>query len=290
MFRGLFKKIDQLITGRGKIDDELYDELEELLIQSDVGVHTAMRIVEDLRQATRRSRLSTADDVRAHLRAELIEILSLGDRRLHLAAEPPTVYLMIGVNGTGNTTTTAKLAHQLKSQGKRVLLAAADTFRAAAIDQLEIWADRVGVDLVKHKEGADPAAVVYDAIQAARGRRMDYVLADTAGRLHTRTNLMEELKKVSRVVQRELGRPADEVLLVLDATIGQNAVNQAKSFAAALPLTGIALAKLDGTARGGVVITVKDELGIPIKLVGTGEKPGDLDEFRPEEFVAALFE
>ena len=290
MFRGLFKKIDQLITGRGKIDDELYDELEELLIQSDVGVHTAMRIVEDLRQATRRSRLSTADEVRAHLRGELIEILSLGDRRLHLAAEPPTVYLMIGVNGTGKTTTTAKLAHQLKSQGKRVLLAAADTFRAAAIDQLEIWADRVGVDLVKHKEGADPAAVVYDAIQAARRRRMHYVLADTAGRLHTRTNLMEELKKVSRVVQRELGRPADEVLLVLDATIGQNAVNQAKSFAAALPLTGIALAKLDGTARGGVVITVKDELGIPIKLVGTGEKPGDLDEFRPEEFVAALFE
>jgi len=197
---------------------------------------------------------------------------------------------MVGVNGTGKTTTTAKLASRLKAQGKKVLLAAADTFRAAAIDQLEIWADRVGVDLVKHKEGADPAAVVYDAIQAARGRRMDYVLADTAGRLHTRTNLMEELKKVSRVVQRELGRPADEVLLVLDATIGQNAVNQAKSFAAALPLTGIALAKLDGTARGGVVITVKDELGIPIKLVGTGEKPGDLDEFRPEEFVAALFE
>ena len=290
MFRGLFKKIDQLITGRGKIDDDLYDELEEMMIQSDVGVHTTTRIVEDLRQATRRNRLSNADEVRGRLRGELSQILSLGDTRLRTAAEPPTVYLMVGVNGTGKTTTTAKLAHRLKSQGKRVLLAAADTFRAAAIDQLEIWANRVGVDLVKHKEGADPAAVVYDAIQAARGRRMDYVLADTAGRLHTKTNLMEELKKVSRVVQRELGRPADEVLLVLDATIGQNAVNQAKSFAAALPLTGIALAKLDGTARGGVVITVKDELGIPIKLVGTGEKPGDLDEFRPEEFVAALFE
>jgi fused signal recognition particle receptor len=290
MFKGLFKKIDQLITGRGKIDDDLYDDLEELLIQSDVGVHTTTRIVEDLRQATRRNRLSTADEVRAHLRNELSQILSLGDRRLRVAAELPTVYLMVGVNGTGKTTTTAKLANRLKSQGKRVLLAAADTFRAAAIDQLEIWANRVSVDLVKHKEGADPAAVVYDAIQAARGRRMEYVLADTAGRLHTKTNLMEELKKVHRVVQRELGRPADEVLLVLDATIGQNAVNQAKSFAEALPLTGIALAKLDGTARGGVVITVKDELGIPIKLVGTGEKPGDLDEFRPEEFVAALFE
>src|SRR6266571_1009471 len=290
MFRGLFKKIDQLITGRGKIDDDLYDDLEEMLIQSDVGVHTATRIVDDLRQATRRNRLSTADEVRAHLRGELSQILSLGDTRLRTAAEPPTVYLMVGVNGTGKTTTTAKLASRLKSEGKRVLLAAADTFRAAAIDQLEIWANRVGVDLVKHKEGADPAAVVYDAIQAARGRRIEFVLADTAGRLHTKTNLMEELKKVHRVVQRELGRPADEVLLVLDATIGQNAVNQAKSFAAALPLTGIALAKLDGTARGGVVITVKDELGIPIKLVGTGEKPGDLDEFRPEEFVAALFE
>jgi fused signal recognition particle receptor len=290
MFRGLFKKIDQLITGRGKIDDDLYDDLEELLIQSDVGVHTTTRIVEDLRQATRRNRLSTAEEVRAHLRGELSQILSLGDRRLRVAAELPTVYLMVGVNGTGKTTTTAKLAYRLKSQGKRVLVAAADTFRAAAIDQLEIWANRVGADVVKHKEGADPAAVVYDAIQAARGRRMEYVLADTAGRLHTKTNLMEELKKVHRVVQRELGRPADEVLLVLDATIGQNAVNQAKSFAEALPLTGIALAKLDGTARGGVVITVKDELGIPIKLVGTGEKPGDLDEFRPEEFVAALFE
>jgi fused signal recognition particle receptor len=290
MFRGLFRKIDQLITGRGKIDDDLYDDLEEILIQSDVGVQTATRIVEDLRQATRRNRLSNADEVRAHLRTELSQILSLGDTRLRTAAEPPTVYLMVGVNGTGKTTTTAKLANRLKSQGKKVLLAAADTFRAAAIDQLEIWSNRVGVEMVKHKEGADPAAVVYDAILAARARRMDVVLADTAGRLHTKTNLMEELKKVHRVVQRELGRPADEVLLVLDATIGQNAVNQAKSFAEALPLTGIVLAKLDGTARGGVVITVKDELGIPIKLVGTGEKPPDLDEFRPDEFVAALFE
>src|SRR5438876_8049803 len=181
MFRGLFKKIDQLITGRGKIDDELYDDLEEMLIQSDVGVHTATRIVDDLRQATRRNRLSTADEVRTHLRGELSQILSLGDTRLRTAAEPPTVYLMVGVNGTGKTTTTAKLANRLKSEGKRVLLAAADTFRAAAIDQLEIWANRVGVEMVKHKEGADPAAVVYDAIQAARSRRMDVVLADTAG-------------------------------------------------------------------------------------------------------------
>jgi fused signal recognition particle receptor len=290
MFKGLFKKIDQMITGRGRIDDDLFDDLEELLIQSDVGVHTATRIGEDLREATKRNRLSDAEQVREHLRRELSEILSLGDTRLHTAPEPPTVYMMVGVNGTGKTTTTAKLANRLKGQGKRVLLAAADTFRAAAIDQLEIWSNRVGVELVKHKEGADPAAVVYDAIQAARSRRIEYVLADTAGRLHTKTNLMEELKKVHRVVQRELNRPADEVLLVLDATIGQNAVSQAKSFAEALPLTGIALAKLDGTARGGVVITVKDELGIPIKLVGTGEKPGDLDEFRPEQFVAALFE
>jgi fused signal recognition particle receptor len=290
MFKGLFKKIDQMITGRGRIDDDLYDDLEEALIESDVGVHTATRIVGDLREATRRHRLSDAEAVRTHLRQELSDILSVGDIRLAVAPTAPTVYLMVGVNGTGKTTTSAKLAHRLKGQGKKVLLAAADTFRAAAIDQLEIWANRAGVEMVKHKEGADPAAVVYDAILAARSRGIDYVVADTAGRLHTKTNLMEELKKVHRVVQRELNRPADEVLLVLDATIGQNAVSQARSFAEALPLTGIALAKLDGTARGGVVITVKDELGLPIKLVGTGEKLPDLDEFRPERFVQALFE
>lgn len=290
MFRGLFQKIDRLITGRGKIDDELYDELEELLIQGDVSIHTTTRIVQELREATRRNRLATPEQVKAHLRNELIAILSAPDSDLASAPTPPTVYLIIGVNGTGKTTTIAKLAHRLKSQGQRGLLAAADTFRAAAIDQLEIWGMRVGVELIKHREGADPAAVVFDAVQAAKARRADFLIVDTAGRLHTRVNLMEELKKIHRVIQRELGRPADEVLLVLDATIGQNAISQAKSFAAALPVTGIVLTKLDGTARGGVVITIKDELKIPIKLVGTGEKLTDLDLFRADRFVEALFE
>jgi fused signal recognition particle receptor len=290
MFRGLFQKIDRLITGRGKIDDELYDELEELLIQADVSVHTTTRIVEELRQATRRNRLSTAEDVRAHLQQELAAILSAPDGELARSESPPTVYLIVGVNGTGKTTTIAKLAYRLTQQGQKGLLAAADTFRAAAIDQLEVWARRVGLEVVKHQEGADPGAVVYDAVQAARARRLDFLIVDTAGRLHTKVNLMEELKKLHRIVQRELGRPPDEVLLVLDGTVGQNAISQAKSFGDALGLTGIVLTKLDGTARGGVVITIKDELKIPIKLVGTGEKLPDLDVFRPEPFVAALFE
>src|SRR4051812_37847018 len=214
MFRGLFKKIDQLITGRGRVDDELFDELEELLIQADVSVHTTMRIVEELRAAATSQKLTTADDVRKYLREQLASILRSRESELLWSAAPPTVYLVVGVNGTGKTTTTAKMAQLFKKQGRRVLLAAADTFRAAAIDQLEIWADRIGVEIVKHKEGADPAAVVYDAIQAARARRYDLVLADTAGRLHTKANLMEELKKVHRVVERDLGRTADEVLLV----------------------------------------------------------------------------
>jgi fused signal recognition particle receptor len=290
MFRGLFKKIDQLITGRGRVDDALFDELEEMLIQSDVSVHTTLRIVEELRAAAASRKLASADDVRRYLREQLAGILRSPESELLWSAALPTVYLMVGVNGTGKTTTTAKVAYHFKQQGRRVLLAAADTFRAAAIDQLEIWAGRVGVDLVKHKEGADPAAVVYDAIQAARSRRVDLVVADTAGRLHTKTNLMEELKKVHRVVERELGRTADEVLLVLDATIGQNALSQARTFAEALPLTGLVLAKLDGTARGGIVVTLKDELSLPIKLIGTGEKAGDLELFQPDRFVAQLFD
>jgi fused signal recognition particle receptor len=289
MFRGILKKIDQLITGRGRVDDELFDELEELLIEADVGVHTTMRVVEELRAAAISQRLSTADDVRRYLRDLLKEILRSRDSELLWSAAPPTVYLVVGVNGTGKTTSTAKMAHFFKQKGRRVLLAAADTFRAAAIDQLEIWGGRVGVEVIKHKEGADPAAVVYDAIQAARARRSDLVLADTAGRLHTKSNLMEELKKVHRVVERELGRTADEVLLVLDATVGQNALSQARTFAEALPLTGLVLAKLDGTARGGIVVTLKDELDLPIKLIGTGEKVGDLEVFQSDRFVAQMF-
>ena len=289
LLKGLFQKVDQLLTGRRTVDDQLFDELEEALIQADLNIHTTMRIVEDLRQAARRERLSEAEDIRSRLKGELERVLSAGDDLgLRVSAEPPTVYLMVGVNGTGKTTSIAKLAHRFKSQGRRVILAAADTFRAAAIDQLEIWADRVGVELVKQRESADPAAVVFDALQAAKSRKADVVIADTAGRLHTRRNLMEELKKIGRVIERELGRPADEVLLVLDATTGQNAVSQAREFMAAVPITGIVLAKLDGTAKGGIVVTLKDELGIPIKLVGTGEKPEDLEDFDSRDFVEAL--
>jgi len=289
LFKGLFRKVDQLLARGRRVDDELFDELEEALIQADLNIHTAMRVVADLREAARRERMAESDQIRERLKTDLAGILSDdGDSGLQESATPPAAYLIVGVNGTGKTTSIAKLAHRFKSQGKRVVLAAADTFRAAAIDQLEIWANRVGVDLVRQREGADPAAVVYDAIQAAKSRKADVVIADTAGRLHTRSNLMEELRKIGRVIERELGRPPDETLLVLDATTGQNAISQAREFLRAVKVTGIILAKLDGTAKGGIVITVKDELGIPIKLVGVGEKLDDLEEFDSREFVEAL--
>lgn len=290
MLRGLFRKIEQLITRRGRVDDELFDELEEALIEADVGVETSLRLVEELREATRRLRLSSAEEVKEHLRGEIAAILESEDAGIRWASSPPTLIVVVGVNGTGKTTSIAKLAHHLRRSGKRVVLAAADTFRAAAIDQLETWAGRVGVDLIKHREGADPAAVVFDAVQAAQARGAEVVIADTAGRLHTKTNLMEELKKVHRVAERALGRPADEVLLVIDGTVGQNAVSQTRSFAEALPVTGIILTKLDGTARGGVIVTVADELKVPIKFAGTGEKPDDFAPFSPREFVNSLFD
>jgi len=291
LFRGIFQKVDQLLTGRRPVDDELFDELEEILVQSDISIYTATRLVDELREMTRKERLRETEDVRAKLEQQLINILETdGNTKLAVSAEPPTVYLMVGVNGVGKTTTISKLAYRLKKQGKKVLLAAADTFRAAAIDQLEIWAGRVGVDIVKHQPGADPSAVLFDAIQAGIARRADFVIADTAGRLHTKSNLMDELKKMARVVERGVGRPPDETILVLDATTGQNAINQAKEFVAAVKATGIALAKLDGTSKGGIVITIKDELGIPIKLVGTGEHLDDLEDFDPKEFVKALVE
>jgi fused signal recognition particle receptor len=289
MFRGLFSKVSQLLTGRRKIDEELYEELEETLILSDVGVETATRLVSSLRDATRRNRLSSAEEVQDWLKGEIERILAGGDREIRWSPEPPTLIMVVGVNGTGKTTSIAKLAHFLARERKKVLLAAADTFRAAAIDQLQVWAERVNTDLVRHREGADPAAVVFDAVQAAQSRGSDVVIADTAGRLHTKTNLMEELKKINRVAERALGRPSDETLLVLDATIGQNAVSQAASFAEALPISGIILTKLDGTARGGVILTVKDQLGIPIKFVGTGEKPESFDRFDPRQFTESLF-
>ncbi len=292
MFRSLFSKVTQtvtqFVTGRGRIDDELYDELEATLVEGDVGIETATRLVEELRQAVRKNRLSTAEEVGNWLKDEIARLLAEGDREIRWGSPGPTLILVVGVNGTGKTTSTAKLAQFLRRKGHRVLLAAADTFRAAAIDQLEVWAERLQIGLVRHKEGADAASVVFDAVQAARARGMDVVIADTAGRLHTKTNLMEELKKVNRVAERALGRPTDEVLLVLDATIGQNAVQQAKSFMEATPVSGIVLTKLDGTARGGVILTVKDELNLPIKFVGTGEKADDFDVFQPDEFARTL--
>jgi fused signal recognition particle receptor len=252
-------------------------------------VGTATRLVAGLRDATRKNRLSTAEEVQDWFKGEIARILSPGNGEINWGPQSPTLILVVGVNGTGKTTSTAKLAQHLTRQRKKVVLAAADTFRAAAIDQLEVWADRLGMDLVRHREGADPAAVVFDSVQAARARGADVVIADTAGRLHTKSNLMEELKKVNRVAERALGRPTDEVLLVLDATIGQNAVSQAKTFTETLPVTGIVLTKMDGTARGGVILSVEEELKIPIKFVGTGEKPEDFDVFRPREFAEALF-
>ena len=289
MFKGLFRKIDTLLATRRGIDDELFDELEELMVKADVSIHTTLRIVEDLREAVRRNRIRDADGVRDHLRQELVALLLESHRPLNQPVTPPAVYLFVGVNGVGKTTSIAKLAYRLTLKGKKVLLAAADTFRAAAIDQLEIWGQRVGVDVIRQAEGSDPAAVVYDAVQAARARRMDAVLIDTAGRLHTKINLMEELRKIHRVIEREMGHPPDETLLVLDATTGQNAVSQAKTFKEAVNVTGVVLSKIDGTARGGNILTIQEELKLPIILVGTGERLEMMDEFKPKEFVDALF-
>jgi fused signal recognition particle receptor len=291
LLRGIFQKVDQLLTGRRPIDDELFDELEEILIQADVSIHTTTKLVDDLRSESRRERMKDVSDIRDRLEQGLLKILdSDADPNLTVSSTPPTVYLVVGVNGVGKTTTIAKLAHRFKKQGKKVLLAAADTFRAAAIDQLEIWANRSGTDIVKHQPGADPSAVLYDSIQAGTARGMDYIIADTAGRLHTKANLMEEMKKMGRVVERALGRQPDETLLILDATTGQNAIIQAKEFQSAVSLTGIVLAKLDGTSKGGIVITIKDELGLPIKLIGTGEGIDDLEDFDSSAFVKALIE
>jgi fused signal recognition particle receptor len=286
IFKNWLNKVGQVFTRRG-VDEELLEELEETLIAADVNVNAVQEMLETLRSEAKAQRLREADDVRACLR----ELLKgwLGDPApLTISPTPPTVYLFVGVNGAGKTTSIAKTAHMLQQQGKRVLLAAGDTFRAAAIDQLQIWAERLGCDLVKHKEGADPSAVVFDAIQAARARGVDFVLADTAGRQHTHARLMEELKKVHRVAEKALGRPPDEVLLVLDAVAGQNAVRQAEEFSRALPLTGIVLTKLDSTSRGGAVLTIRKQLGIPIKLVGLGEKADQIAPFDPDAFVDGL--
>ena len=286
---GLFDKIKKLniFSGLFSIDEDFFEELEEALILSDMGVDTSTEAVDTLRERVKANKLKDPEEVKACLREILVETLDVGDPALDLT-EKPAVLLMIGVNGVGKTTTIGKLAHQLKQAGNRVLLAAGDTFRAAAADQLAIWADRAQVEIVRHEEGSDPAAVVFDAMNAARARRVDVVLVDTAGRLHNKQNLMNELNKIRRVIDREGEKSSKEVLLVLDATTGQNGLIQAKQFGESAGITGIVLTKLDGTAKGGVVVAIAKEMGVPVKFVGLGEGIDDLQPFDPVAFVNAL--
>ena len=272
-----------------EIDDDFYDELEESLIMADLGMDTAIRAVGRLRHAVNNKGLKTVEQAREALKDILVDVLSVGDTALNLSTSP-SVILVIGVNGVGKTTTIGKIAKQLTDEGKKVLLVAADTFRAAAADQLEIWAERSGASIVRQNEGADPASVVYDGIQSARAKAVDVIIIDTAGRLHNKANLMNELNKISRIVNRELPNAAKEVLLVLDGTTGQNGLIQAKQFKEIAGVTAIALTKLDGTAKGGIVISVADALQIPVKFVGVGEKAEDLMPFQAREFVEALIQ
>ena len=286
---GLFDKIKKLniYSGLFSIDEDFFEELEEALILSDMGVDTSTEAVATLRERVKANKIKDPEEVKACLREILVETLDVGDPALDLT-DKPAVLLMIGVNGVGKTTTIGKLAHQLKQAGNRVLLAAGDTFRAAAADQLAIWADRAQVEIVRHEEGSDPAAVVFDAMNAARARRVDVVLVDTAGRLHNKQNLMNELNKIRRVIDREGEKSSKEVLLVLDATTGQNGLIQAKQFGESAGITGIVLTKLDGTAKGGVVVAIAKEMGVPVKFVGLGEGIDDLQPFDPMAFVNAL--
>lgn len=284
--KNLSDRIGSLVLGE-KIDESYLDELEEALIASDVGVETASVVLRDLKERFRRDELSTAEQVKERLKQVLYEILQGRSAPFSLKAAP-SVVLVIGVNGTGKTTTIGKLAHRLQAEGKKVMLAAADTFRAAASEQLSIWGDRAGIPVIKHREGADPGAVVFDALAAAKARSVDVLIVDTAGRLHTKSNLMEELKKIKRILERELRGSPHETLLVLDGNTGQNALVQAKMFQEAVGVSGIALTKLDGTSKGGIVFAISKELGIPVKFVGIGEAIGDLREFEPREFVEAL--
>lgn len=277
------------VFNRRKIDEEFFEELEEQLIMADVGVNTVMTLMEELREEVKKRKLDNAEELKPVLQEKLVELMGTETSALNLNPAGMTVIMIVGVNGVGKTTTIGKLAHKLKTEGKKVLLAAGDTFRAGAIEQLEVWGQRVGVDVIKHQAGADPAAVVFDGVQAAKARKADVLIVDTAGRLHNKTNLMDELNKVYRVLKREIPDAPHEVLLVLDATTGQNALQQAKIFGEATGVTGLVLTKLDGTAKGGIVIAIRHQMEIPVKFVGLGEKMDDLQEFDPNEFVEALF-
>ena len=284
----LNEKVDSVLKFFKKIDEELYEELEEALIMADVGVETSTFIIEELRKKVKEKHLTESEQVKGEIQEIVSEILCENDNTLKLDT-PPAVIMVIGVNGVGKTTSIGKMAAKYISEGKKVLLGAADTFRAAAIDQLAVWADRAGVDMVKSAEGADPASVVFDTVAAAKARQSDVIIIDTAGRLHNKKNLMNELAKMYRILKRELPESDIETLLVLDATTGQNAVNQARDFKEVADITGIILTKLDGTARGGVVLAIMDELKIPVKYIGVGEQIDDLQPFDPDSFAKAIF-
>jgi fused signal recognition particle receptor len=289
--QGFVEKMDRLFLGKKTIDQEVLDELEGLLFEADLGVKTSGQLIEGVRQGLKRGELQEPEKVKEYIKQEILRILKSGEKPLSIdfSLTKPFVMMVVGVNGGGKTTTIGKIAHQYSSQGKKVLVGAADTFRAAAVEQLEVWANRVGADLVKQSKGSDPSAVAFDSIHAARARGTDLVFIDTAGRLHTKINLMEELKKLKRIVGREYPGAPHEILLVLDATTGQNAISQAKLFNEAIGVTGIALTKLDGTAKGGIIVGITEELKIPIRYIGVGEGIDDLKEFDATEFVQALF-
>ena len=283
----LSSTLGSVFSGFSEIDDDFYDELEECLILADLGVETALKVTQQLRKSVKEQRLKTTEEARAALKEILVDMLQVGDTTLNLQTKP-SVILVIGVNGVGKTTTIGKIAAQLTGEGKNVLLVAGDTFRAAAADQLEIWAQRSGAAIVRQNEGADPASVVFDGIQSAKAKNADVIIIDTAGRLHNKQNLMNELGKISRIVERELPNASKEVLLVLDGTTGQNGLIQAKQFKEIAGVTAIALTKLDGTAKGGIVIAVVDSLQLPVKYIGVGEQADDLMPFKAREFVEAL--
>ncbi len=284
-------RINDLVKNYRKVDEEFFEELEEILIEADVGVATVMDLIDELKDVARTQNIKETEELQGVISEKLAELLDKGDEdtKLNIQEDELTVILFVGVNGVGKTTSIGKLAHKLKQEGKSVLMAAGDTFRAGAIEQLQVWGDRVGVDVIKHSEGADPAAVVFDAVKSANSRGVDVLLCDTAGRLQNKVNLMNELEKIKRVIGRELPGAPHEILLVVDATTGQNAMNQAKTFSQATDVSGIVLTKLDGTAKGGIVLAIRHELEIPVKLVGLGEKVEDLYEFDADQFVYGLF-
>ncbi|MDR7076317.1 fused signal recognition particle receptor [Neobacillus niacini] len=285
-------KVNDLVARYRKVDEDFFEELEEILIQADVGFDTVMKLIEELKKEVKRRNIQDPREVQSVISEKLVDIYNAGEEqtsKLNIQEDGLTVILFVGVNGVGKTTTIGKLGHKFKNEGKSVLLAAGDTFRAGAIEQLEVWGERVGVDVIKQEEGSDPAAVMYDAIKAAKSRKVDILICDTAGRLQNKVNLMKELEKVKRVIEREVPGAPHEVLLVLDATTGQNALIQAKTFKEVTNVSGIVLSKLDGTAKGGIVLAIRNELKIPVKFVGLGEKMDDLQEFNAEQYVYGLF-